>query len=174
MAGYATLSPTLAGGPPGWVIWAVGGTLITVGTIWAGTEIYDMTRSHSRERVEPKTISKAKTSEKCKKKRYTVRVHAQGTDCGGTSRSTIGMPALTKPIPIIVLEGLSLSTGTWGLLSRSQKRVRETTKIRADDYIKSGPSVGGRFGTKSFLVSDCRGGKRYDVDCFGSGKSFVI
>lgn len=180
MAGYATLSPALAGGPPGWVVWAVGGTLLTIGAIWVGSEVYEMSRVRPRERVEPHAVPRARTCERagvledCKEtRRYTARVHAQGTDCGGTSGSTIGVPALTKTVPITVVEGLGLSAGTWDMLSRSQRNVREDAKVRADEYISNGPSAGGRFGQRSFPASDRRGGKRYDVDCFGSGPSFV-
>jgi hypothetical protein len=38
MAGYATLAPGVAGGPPGWVVWAAGDTLLPIGVIWATHE----------------------------------------------------------------------------------------------------------------------------------------
>jgi|ERR1700754_1132802 len=180
MAGYAALSPALIGGPPGWVAWAVGGTVLTVGTLLIGREVYEMSRTRTRERVEPRAIPRAETCERTGSqqdcgppRRYTARVHAQGTDCGGTTGSTIGMPALTKTVPISVGEGLALSAGTWGLLNRSQRTVREVAKARADEYILTGPGAGGRLGQRSFPAIDRRGGKRYDVDCFGSGPSFV-
>ena len=180
MSGYAALSPALLGGPPGWVAWAVGGTLLTVGTLLIGHQVYELSRERARERVEPRAVPRVRTCERagsqqnCEEpRRYTVRVHAQGTDCGGTTGSTIGVPALTKPVPITVGEGLALSAGTWALLNRSQKAVREVAKLRADQYIIGGPSAGGRFLQHTFPASDRRGGKRYDVDCFGSGPSFV-
>ena len=180
MTGYAILSPALAGGPPGWVVWAVGGTVLTIGAIWAGSEVYEMSRAGPRDRVEPRSVPRTRTCERAgnrqdceESRRYTARVQAQGTDCGGTTKSTIGVPALTKTVPITVAEGLGLSTGTWALLSRSQRRVRADAKVRADEYISSGPSVGGRLREKSFPASDRSGGKRYDVDTYGSGPSFI-
>jgi hypothetical protein len=180
MAGYATLAPALAAGPPGWVVWAVGGTALTIGVIWAGSEVVEMTRERTTTRVEPQAIPRTRdctstsSSRECgDPQRYTARVHAQGTDCGGTTGSTIGVPALTKTTPVTVAEGLVLSAGTWALLSRTQQGTRITAKARADDYIAKGPSVGGRLGQKSFPAADRRGGKRYDVDAFGTGPSFV-
>ena len=116
---------------------------------------------------------KSGTKECEKEKRYGARVHAQGTDCGGKTGSTIGVEGLTKNIPITVAEGLTLSAGTWALLNKTQRKVRETAKESADAYISAGPSVGGYLGKKSFPASDRRGGKRYDVDTFGDGNSFV-
>lgn len=108
-----------------------------------------------------------------KKRRYTVRVHAQGTDCGGKTGSTIGAPALTKTIPITVAEGLGVSEATQAMLNRTQLKIRERVIAQAHNYITTGPAQGGRFGQKSFVVTGVRGGIRYDVDCFGDGPSFV-
>ena len=174
MAGYATLSPALAVGPPGWVVWAVGGTLITIGAIWAGNEVLEMSKSTSKAKAEPKAIPKAK--EKCKeekKKHYGARVHAQGRDCGGTSGSTIGVPGINQTTPILVAQGLLMSTGTWTMLNKTQRKVRFIAKTKADGYISGGPSVGGRYGEKSFPATDRKGGKRYDVDAYGDGPSFI-
>lgn len=108
-----------------------------------------------------------------KKRRYTVAVHAQGTDCGGETKSTIGAPAVTKPIPLTVAEGLALSQATQAMLNRTQLNIREQVIAQAHKYIKTGPAGGGRFGKKSFPVLGIRGGIRYDVDCHGDGPSFV-
>ena len=112
------------------------------------------------------------TKDAPKPKRYTVRVHAQGEDCGGTTGSTIGAPALTLPMPVPVADGLRLSAETQGLLNRRQLNVRSQVIAKAEDYIRRGPTEGGRFGPKSFVVRKVRGGLRYDVDCFGDGPSF--
>lgn len=182
MAGYATLAPALAGGPPGWVVWAIGGTVLTVGAIWAGKELFATEREVSLAPAMRRAIPRIRTctdvspAQECpKKKRYTVRVHAQGTDCGGKTSSTIGVPALTKlEVPVTVAEGLALSAGTWALLGARQQNVRFTAKAKADAYIGAGPTVGGRFGMKSFPADDRTGGKRYDVDVFGDGPSFLF
>ena len=123
-----------------------------------------------------KKKKKSDATEECEKeeeKRYTARVHAQGTDCGGKTSSTIGVPALTQNRPITVAEGLNLSAGTWALLSKTQAKARTEAKERAEAYISAGPSVGGYLGQRSFPAEDRRGGKRYDVDTFGDGNSFV-
>jgi hypothetical protein len=172
MAGYAILSPALAAGPPGWVVWAVAGTAITIGAIWAADEVlvYERTKTEPRSRTKTDPIPITDCNNK---KRYGARVHAQGSDCGGTTRSTIGVPGISRfGAPITVAEGLALSAGTWALLNKTQKEVRTTAKVQADNYISNSPGVGGRLGMKSFLSEDRRGGKRYDVDTFGDGPSF--
>jgi hypothetical protein len=179
MAGYAALSPALLGGPPGWVVWAVGGTALTVGAAVVGSQAIQMARTRERAKAEPQAVPNTRACEKtgsvedCKQRRYTVRVHAQGTDCGGTTGSTIGAPALTQSTPITVAQGLGLSATTWGMLGARQQSVREQAKAKAEDYISEGPASGGRLGQRSFPAADRRGGKRYDVDCFGDGPSFL-
>lgn len=44
MGGYAIMAPAALGGPPGWLLWAVGGTAIIVGTVVLGREVYEATR----------------------------------------------------------------------------------------------------------------------------------
>jgi hypothetical protein len=68
---------------------------------------------------------------------------------------------------------MALSTVTKGLLQRRQLAIRVGVIAQAEAYIEGGPAAGGRLGTKSFVVRGVRGGVRYDVDCFGDGRSFV-
>ncbi|MCF0043636.1 hypothetical protein [Dyadobacter fanqingshengii] len=181
MAGYGALAPALAGGPPGWVIWAVGGTALTIGAIWAGTELLENEREVTISRAEPRVIPKARqcakgsSTQDCpNNKRYGARVHAQGVDCGGESGSTIGAPGISRYVfPVTVLEGITLSDVTWAMLTKSQKSIREIAKAKADAYIITGPASGGRLGKKTFPADDRSGGKRYDVDTFGDGPSFI-
>lgn len=178
MAGYATLSPALAGGPPGWVVWAVGGTILTVGAVLVGSQALEMARS--RDRAEPRVIprtdacSASGTRQHCPNQRpYSVRVHAQGTDCGGTPRSTIGAPALSRQgSPITAGEGVALSIATWSLLSRTQRNTREMAKVSLEAFILARPPAG-FLSKRSFPASDRRGGKRYDVDSFGPSANFI-
>ncbi len=51
-----------------------------------------------------------------------------------------------------------MSTGTWGMLSKTQQKVRIIAKTKADGYINTGPRVGGRYGEKSFPATDRKGG----------------
>ncbi len=121
-----------------------------------------------------KSISKEKTKEdEGKKRRYAVSIHAQGTDCGGTTSSTIGAPAVNDSVPIIVAQGLQLSADTQSMLRGRQLEIRQNVIAKAHQYIETGPSVGGRFGQRSFPVLGVRGGIRYDVDCWGDGPSFI-
>jgi len=114
-----------------------------------------------------------KEEDKTKKRRYTVGIHAQGTDCGGKTSSTINAPAITQPVPVTAAEGLVLSAATQAKLNRSQLAVREEAIAKAHRYIITGPANGGRFGKKSFPVLGVKGGLRYDVDCHGDGPSFI-
>lgn len=171
MSGLLTLSPLLGFGPPGWVAWAVGGTVLTVATVVAGEAV--LKTMQSRTVSDTKAVPITGARKECPKQRFVVRVQAQGIDCGGTSASTIAAPALVKPVPILVVEGLALSMQTWGLLSRTQKEIRTIAKGKADTYISRGPANGGYYGKKTFPAADQRGGKRYDVDCEGTGRSLV-
>lgn len=178
MAGYATLAPALAAGPPGWVVWAVGGTLITIGTIWAAKEVVEYETSRTTTVILPRAITapRTKTNDCGNKKRYSVRIHAQGTDCGGTPSSTIGAPAINQfGIPVAVAQGLVLSASTWMMLGSRQKKIRELAKAEIEVWMAAGPAVGGRpLGKRSAYATDSSGGKRYDVDIFGDGPSFII
>lgn len=171
MSGLLTLSPLLGFGPPGWVAWAVGGAALTVATVLAGQAV--LSKVQSRTDSDTKAVPITGARKDCPKQRFVVRVQAQGSDCGGTSKSTIGAPALVKTVPVLVVEGLALSAQTWLLLNRTQKEIRTLAKGKADAYISRGPANGGYFGKKTFPATDQRGGKRYDVDCEGSGPSLL-
>ncbi len=168
MSGYAILAPAALGGPPGWVIWAVGGTAITVGTIFLGKKVYDATQDRSR--AVPRTDTD--TCQNCKRP-YSITVHAQGTDCGGTTASTIGAPALVSVgVPFPAAAGVALSNATWGLLTKSQKKVRTAAKVKMETWILNRPP-GGFLGQKTFPASDPSGGKRYDTDSYGPDNNYI-
>jgi len=103
--------------------------------------------------------------------RYSVQIHAQGTDCGGTTASTIGSSTGEKTVPITVAEGISLSATVQGMLTASQLKVRRNAIAKAEKWIRGRPPHG-YLGQKSFPVPGVRGGIRYDVDCRGDGPSF--
>lgn len=172
MNGYAIMAPAALGGPPGWIAWAVGGTVITVGTVLLGKEIYDATRADPvpTTRAVPRTDTR--TCENCARP-YSITVHAQGTDCGGTTGSTISAPALVNPgAPFPAAAGVGLSGATWALLSRRQASVRTTAKARLETWILNRPP-GGFLGQKTFPASDPSGGKRYDTDSYGPSPNYI-
>jgi len=170
MAGYAVSAPLNLAGPFGTAAWLVVGTGLTIA---AGVGMVKLSEELSNSRTRAPALPIPRTAEREKCKRYTVRVHAQGSDCGGTSGKTIGVPALTQPTPVTAVQGMGLSAGTKAMLGKRQLEARLSVIPKAERYITDGPKSGGRFGQKSFVVPGVRGGIRYDVDCFGDGPSFV-
>lgn len=172
MAGYVVTAPLNLAGPWGTVAWIVAGTVVTVGAAVGLVKLEESIRADSRAKdiAIPHTGTRTETK-KCDV--YSVRVHAQGVDCGGTSSSTIGAPALVKPVPISVAEALLLSAATQVLLNRTQRKDRTIEIAKAENYIRRGPGGGGYYGPKSYLNFKLRGGIRYDVDCLGCGRSLI-
>jgi hypothetical protein len=80
-------APLLAGGPPGWLAYG----LLAVGTVVVGGAIY-MSQSRSESRSQSTDRSTTRTADCIPCRQWTVRTHAQGTDMGGTSGSTLGAP----------------------------------------------------------------------------------
>lgn len=119
----------------------------------------------------PTTGTRTDTDTRTCDRPWTARVHAQGTDCGGTTGSTIGAPPLVKPTtPVTIAEGVLLSNTTFALLNRRQKAVRVQAKVRLERYIAAHPTLGQR----SFPASDRSGGKRYDMDNYGCTPNFLV
>jgi len=174
MNGYALTAPLAAGGPPGWGAWAVLGTVITVGTVLVGNEVYQASRSRPRAvpRAEPRAVPRTNECTTGNCRAYVVRVQAQGMDCGGTTGSTIAVPAINSPQPIPAAAAIGLSAGTWALLGRRQKSIRTQAKARLEAFVLSKPP-GGYLGEKTFRASDPSGGKRYDVDSYGTSNNFI-
>lgn len=175
MSGYAIMAPAAVGGPPGWVLWAVGGTVITVGTVLLGKEVYDATRAEpvptTTAPAVPNTDTRVCTT--CPRP-YSITVHAQGTDCGGTSASTIGAPAMVNQgVPFPAATGVVLSNVTWALLARRQKNIRTLAKVRLERYVLARPPAG-YLGQKTFPATDPSGGKRYDTDSYGPSPNYVV
>lgn len=97
MAGWALTWELNLAGPWGTAAWIIVGGVLTLG---AGAGVMELARSREESRAQPRVDAIPKEAEREPCKRYTVRVHAQGKDCGGTTASTIGVPALTQPFPI--------------------------------------------------------------------------
>ncbi|MBL3576397.1 hypothetical protein JMK10_19470 [Rhodovulum sulfidophilum] len=150
--------PLTFAGPPGWAVLGVVG----LGTLlWYGA---------TRERAPAVPRTETDTQTKTCDRPWTVRVHAQGNDCGGTSSSTIGAPPIVKTsAPVTRAEGIALSNATWALLNKRQQAIRVQSKTKLERYINSNPPLGQR----SFPASDRSGGKRMDIDNYGCSPNFL-
>lgn len=119
--------------------------------------VYLRSRSRARECVD------------CQEKRWSIVAHAQGTDVGGTSSSTVSAGGLEKSTPVLKAEGIMKLTQVREMLTRRQRELREQAFDKAVNYIQKHAYLG----KKSFEVSDARGGARYDVDSYGPSDNFV-
>ena len=172
MAGYFEAAPLLAGGPWGVVAWAVVGTVLTVATVVGVVELEKaVTKSRSEPRAIPRAIPKTAERTPCQRP-YSVRIHAQGTDMGGTTGSTIGLAIPPQCTPVTVAQGSALSAAVQAMLTKRQLAVRVQAIARAEKYIVSAPPAG-VLGQKSFEVPGVRGGLRYDVDSYGPSPNFI-
>lgn len=173
MGGYAIMAPAALGGPPGWLLWAVGGTAITVGTVVLGREVYEATRPDDRA---PPIAPAVPTTDTCVSgncpRPYSVRIHAQGSDIDGTSGGTKGAPPLVSSTPITVAATLALSQATWAMLTKREKKVRTGVKMQLERWVIKRPT-NGFLGQKSFEVPSVRGGIRYDIDSFGTSPNLI-
>lgn len=166
MCAAIAAAPAIAAGPPGWVVFVV----VALGTVVVGA----LAVSSSQTQSVPRSTTKARdrTIAKCPPQRpWSVRVHAQGTQIGGTSGSTIGAPPLVKTAPITVVEGTALAAATYGLLSRSQSRNLDIAYDRCVAFIESRPPAG-FLGQRSFYGRS-RDNNRFDVDSYGPTPNFV-
>lgn len=160
MATMAASAPLLAFGPPGWLAYAVIGV---GGSIIVGALVHNAVRDDTR----AVPITGTSTRE-CRG--WSVRIHAQGIDCGGRTTSTIGAPAYQSTQPITIAEGIMTSNATWALLTRRQKTIRESAKTRLETYITRRPPVNTE---KTFPATDPSGGKRYDIGNYGCSPNFL-
>lgn len=162
----AVAAPTLAFGPPGWVVFGV----IALGTLAVGALAVS---SSSRTQAIPRTKTQARdrTRERCPRP-WSVRVHAQGTQFGGTTGSTIGAPPIVQSAPVTVGEGVALAAATFALLSKSQKKNLADAYRNCTAFIGSRPPTG--FLGKRSCYGRSRDNNRFDVDSFGPSPNFII
>ena len=158
-------SPALAFGPPGWVVFGVA----VVGTLVVGGELA-WTVSKSQAVPDSRIQAKAKdcTTTDCPRP-WSVRVHAQGTDIGGTSGSTTGAPAIVQTYPVAIAQGIALAGATYTLLTKSQKANLAPAYDKCIEFIQT---CGGFLGQKSFYGRS-RDNNRFDVDSYGISPNFV-
>lgn len=161
----AAAAPLIAFGPPGWAAFAV----LTVGTVGLAALAASRSRSISRSRAEP--IARTDVAP-CPPRPWSVRVHAQGTDIGGTTGSTTGAPPIVQMSPISAGQGVALATATYGMLGRRQQQNRAVAYEKCIEFIQSRPANGGFLGSKSFYASS-RDNNRLDVDSYGPSNNFV-
>lgn len=161
----AVAAPALAFGPPGWVVFG----LAVVGTAAVAALSVAGPRSTSTSRTATRTGDIA--VQKCPERPWSVRVHAQGTDIGGTSRSTVGAPPIVQMAPISVMQGVALASSTFGLLVSTQQRNLEPAYRKSVAFMRGCPPSG-FLGKKSFYGLS-RDNNRFDVDSFGCSPNFI-
>lgn len=172
MTAAAPASPLLAFGPLGWTAYAI---IVAVSVIATGVLVNEMAKSNARTSSDSKTKTATDSKKQTCDRPYSVRVHAQGDIIGGTSKSTLGAPPVIHPsLPITVIEGLALSTATFGRLTRGQKKTMAPAKARLDTWLAKHPPYG-FLGEHSIYADpkDKSGGNRMDVDSYGCSPNFV-
>jgi len=162
----AAAAPALAFGPPGWLVFAAA-VVATVVVAGLAAE-HSQSRPRSRSRPEAQPTENAIPKEDCPRP-WSVRVHAQGTDIGGTSGSTVGAPAIVQGSPITVAQGVALAGATLALLTSRQQRNLAPAFEKCVAFIES---CRGFLGKKSFYGLS-RDNNRFDVDSFGPSPNFV-
>ena len=162
----AVATPALAFGPPGWVVFGV----VALGTVAVGAWVASSSSSQTRAIPRTSTRTRDRTRESCPRP-WSVRVHAQGTQIGGTTGSTIGAPPILKTTPVTVAEGTALAAATFALLSKSQKKNLTGAYQKCVAFIDSRPPAG-FLGKKSFY-GRLRDNNRFDVDSFGISPNFI-
>ena len=162
----AAAAPALAFGPPGWVVFAVA----VVATVVVGALVVEQSQSRSRSRAEarPRVDPIPIPRERCVRP-WSVRVHAQGTDIGGTSGSTIGAPPIVQGSPIAAAQGVALASATFALLTSRQQRNLTPAYEKCVAFIVT---CRGFLGKRSFYGLS-RDNNRFDVDSFGPSPNFV-
>lgn len=164
----AAAAPALVLGPPGWVIFA----FAVVATAVVGAVA--ISQSHPRARSEPRSETKTgdMTIEDCPRRPWSVRVHAQGTDIGGTTGSTLGAPRIIQTGgPITVAQGVGLAGATFALLTARQSKNLAAAYEKCTIFISRCPPLG-FLGKKSFYGRS-HDNNRFDLDSFGPSPNLV-
>ncbi|WP_089726262.1 hypothetical protein [Candidatus Thiosymbion oneisti] len=164
--GAIAAAPALAAGPPGWAVF---------GVVAVGTAAYGLAMSSSRHQTKSASQTKDATHcrGKCRDNKWSARVHAQGKIIGGTTKSTVGAPAIFKQSPVTVAEGIGRAEATFGMLTKRQKKVLELDHESCKRFIESCPSNGGFLGSETFPKKRRKGGNRIDLDSYGPSNNFT-
>lgn len=173
-------SPALAFGPPGWVVFALAvvATVAVAGVVGVGgAALVNQAQNQSKAQSEakpgvivqcPASTSEA-TKEKKQKRPWSIRVHAQGTDIGGTTGSTVGAPPIVQMSPILVAQGVALAAATFALLTARQQNNLQLAYAKCVNFIQT---CGGFLGSKSFYGRS-RDNNRFDLDSYGPSNNLV-
>ncbi|WP_133511551.1 hypothetical protein [Candidatus Thiosymbion oneisti] len=163
--GAIAAAPALAAGPPGWAVF---------GVVAVGTAAYGLAMSSSRHQTKSASQTKDATHcrGKCRDNKWSARVHAQGKIIGGTTKSTVGAPAIFKQSPVTVAEGIGRAEATFGMLTRRQKKELQIAYEGCKRFIESCP-LKGFLGKKSSYGENRKGGNRIDVDSYGPSENFT-
>lgn len=158
-------APLLAGGPPGWVAYAVLG-VATVGIMsYAAYQAYQ-SRARARERAEPRVIPRVipRTGDP----EHRGRIQVQG---GGLE---LAFP-WARPTPMTKAEALVGLAGLRGMLSRSQLSERDEAFVSAANFITATlhtcpPDISRTFQNRA--VRQRGGEERVDIE-IRTGTAFV-
>lgn len=160
-------APLLAAGPPGWAAYAA----LAAGTVVVGGVIY-MSSSTTNKEAKTDTSTKSDT-QTCRNRDWSVHSHAQGTDIGGTTKSTIGAPTVVSCNPIPVSMGTANANATYAMLNKTQAKNRAEAYAKALKWLSNLPANGGFLGQKSFENHKVSGGIRFDIDSYGPSNNFI-
>ena len=159
----AKTAPALEAGPPGWVAWAGLGIITGVGIMYM-----------SSSKTETKTNTKVKTDTQTCKPPWAEHVHAQGTDIGGTTESTLGAPTKTScSAPMLVSDGIASANETNAMLTKNQANNRKEQLPKLIKWVSKLPNNGGFLGQKPFENIKIPGGIRFDLDSYGPSNNFI-
>jgi hypothetical protein len=162
-------APLLAGGPPGWAIYAgLALTTLVIGGIIAS----EMSRPRERtwERVEPRTMPRTREPER---RVHMGNIHVQGDDIGGSAPNF----PWNRPTPMTKAEALAGLAALRGMLSPRQLSYRDTAFIRAAAFITSTshtapPPLFRTFQNPQVIRDQRFGTRRVDVEII-RGTAFV-
>lgn len=159
-------APALAFGPPGWVVFAVA----AVATAAVGALSFSQSQARSEDK--PRAIPRDVAVQDCNRRPWSVRVHAQGTDIGGSTGSTVGAPPIVQMSPVTTAQGIALAAATFSMLGARIQRNLEPGYERCVAFIRTRPPTG-FLGKKSFFGRS-HDNNRFDVDSFGLTPNFIV
>ena len=129
---------------------------------------YESTRSRTQADAIPDVQAVPKT--KCPPRPWSVVVHAQGDDIGGTSTSTIGADAIVQTSgPVTKAQGVALASLTYEMLQKRQAKNRAIAYAKCVKFIQTCPGFRGK---KTFDAIEGPS-NRFDVDSYGPTDNFV-
>lgn len=120
-------APLLAGGPPGWVAYAVLG-IASVGIMGYAAYQAAQSRALARDRAVPRVVPRAIPRTTAPQHRGRIQVQGGGLE--------LSFP-WTRPVPMTKVEGLAGLASLEGMLNRSQLAERDEAFVDAADFIEA-------------------------------------